>query len=771
MNSKSKKIQGKELNKFFTNCKIPNTITDGRLMAVNDKYLIMAWNCNNPGTINMVDSNNPCNLNSESNTFSIESSNILDMEFSPFDSNVFSFSNENKSIHVLKLVKPNEIKSDSYKLHLNKVYFINFNPVASNIICSSTSFGEIHIWDSVKFQKQIDFKVSNNINSILWNPCGSLLGISTTNKLITIIDPRSSTINFEQQMTDINARTKFVWLNDFSLAAIGYKLADKQFYLNLYDIRQTKNNPFSSIKIGSYGSALTPFVDPELNLIYLTAKDDYYIKLYDYSSGVIQKYGDFLASEYNNFTIQLNRKYLNKRSLEIDKFARYTKNGKILYVSFFLKDIKIDYNESIYPNEESYYPKMTSEEWFLGEKILPKKVHSNNNKNNSSLYNQSNTESKKRNKQYINDKKYLDKDKNENMKKNYNNYINNNVQPNNLTKSNDNYSSDSHSKLSEKIEPNEIEILKRNIKELQNKNQLLENEKNKIIQEKNEEKEKYEYAINSLNIKMNAEQKKYNDELKECNRILESKENEIRQIQDILKKSELKIKLLEEEKEKYLKENNELKQKYELISQELNSNNIYYKNKISLLKEQLKKKYEDEMNKKIELINNQYKENALEELNKAKKNLIKTLGINLKNLKDKYNNIYSTKEEELNQKCKEILKLNINTNEKEIYYNKINKENINLKKEISRFPFSLSENEYIILLIIITKDEKVMFPLISKNTDDVKKLKEIFFKEFPEYSENKGIFYKRNKNNLLKSDKTLEECNIKSNDIIIFEYE
>ncbi len=272
-------------------------------------------------------------------------------------------------------------------------------------------------------------------------------------------------------MTDINRNTKFVWLNDFSLAAIGYKLADQQFYLNLYDIRQTKNNPFSSIKI-SYGSALTPFVDPELNLIYLTLKDDCYIKIYDYSSGVIQKYGDFLASEYNNFTIQLNRKYLNKPSLEIDKFARYTKKGKILYVSFFLKDIKIDYNESIYPNEESYYPKMTSEEWFLGEKILPKKVHSNNNKNNSSLYNQSNTESNKRNKQYINDKKYLDKDKNENMKKNYNNYINNNVQPNNLTKSNDNYSSDLHSKLSEKIEPNEIEILKRNIKELQNKNQL-----------------------------------------------------------------------------------------------------------------------------------------------------------------------------------------------------------------------------------------------------------------------------------------------------------
>ena len=545
MNSKSKKIQGKELNKFFTNCKIPNTIADGRLMAVNDKYLIMAWNCNNPGTINMVDSNNPCNLNSESNTFSIESSNILDMEFSPFDSNVFSFSNENKSIHVLKLVKPNEIKSDSYKLHLNKVYFINFNPVASNIICSSTSFGEIHIWDSVKFQKQIDFKVSNNINSILWNPCGSLLGISTTNKLLTTFDPRSSTLNFEQQITDINSKTKFVWLNDFSLAAIGYKLADKQFYLNLYDIRQTKNNPFSSIKICSYGSALTPFVDPELNLIYMTAKDDYYIKLYDYSSGVIQKYGDFLASEYNNFTIQLNRKYLNKRSLEIDKFARYTKKGKILYVSFFLKDINADYDDSIYPNEESYYPKMTSEEWFLGGKIIPKKVHNNNNnRNNLFLYNQSNSQSNKRNNNNRNDRKSVDKNKNENMKKNYNNYINiNNVQPNNSKKPNDNYSFNLHSKLSGKIEPNENEILKSNIKELQNKNQLLEKEKIQIIQEKNEEKEKYEYAINSLNTKMNAEQKKYKDELKECNSKIEFYKNESRKNSDISnKRNELSYK-------------------------------------------------------------------------------------------------------------------------------------------------------------------------------------------------------------------------------------
>ena len=365
MSASKLKIQGKELNKHFTNCAIPNTNTDGRLIAINNQYLIMAWDCDYPGSINMVDSNNPCNLNEISTTFSIENSNILDMEFSPFYSNIFYFSNENRKIYIAK-IKQNEIQSDFYNCHTNKVYFIDSNPVASDVICSSTCFGEIHIWDSVKFQTQYNFKASNNINTIHWNPKGSLIGYSTTNRLLTIIDPRSSTEIFQEQITDINVKTRFVWLNDYSLANIGYQKKDKQFYLNLYDIRQTIKNPFSSINISSYCLSLTPFVDPELNLIYITAKDDYYIKIYDYSNGFIQKYGEYRTTETNSFSLQLDRKYLNKKEQEIDRFARYTKNNKLFYVSFILKNNNWD-NELIYPNEESHHPKMTSEEWFDGK--------------------------------------------------------------------------------------------------------------------------------------------------------------------------------------------------------------------------------------------------------------------------------------------------------------------------------------------------------------------------------------------------------------------
>ena len=63
------------------------------------------------------------------------------------------------------------------------------------------------------------------------------------------------------------------------------------------------------------------------------------------------------------------------------------------------------------------------------------------------------------------------------------------------------------------------------------------------------------------------------------------------------------------------------------------------------------------------------------------------------------------------------MELNINNKENERYYNKIEEENKEFKKEISKFPFTLSENEYIILLIIMTKYEKIIFPLMCKNTD------------------------------------------------------
>ena len=55
------KIEGKELKEHFSNCQIFSSNSDGRLMAINDKYLAMAWigKDKKVGNIKLVDSNKP----------------------------------------------------------------------------------------------------------------------------------------------------------------------------------------------------------------------------------------------------------------------------------------------------------------------------------------------------------------------------------------------------------------------------------------------------------------------------------------------------------------------------------------------------------------------------------------------------------------------------------------------------------------------------------------------------------------------------------------
>ena len=80
---------------------------------------------------------------------------------------------------------------------------------------------------------------------------------------------------------------------------------------------------------------------------------------------------------------------------------------------------------------------------------------------------------------------------------------------------------------------------------------------------------------------------------------------------------------------------------------------------------------------------------------------------------------------------------------------------------------SAKENEHTILIIVMTKDEKVILPIMLKNTEKLKKMENLFYKEYPEYLLNKGQFYFHNI--LLNTYNTLEKYKIKNNDIILFE--
>ena len=396
------------------------------------------------------------------------------MEFSPFNSNILAYSTDNNSVVMTSIKEENnsyQFKSMSYKNHNKKVSFINFNPIASNVICSCTTHGELHVWDTAKLRSFVEYNEVKFPNSISWSPNGSVIGISSKDKNFNIYDPRNNNISFTTRISQKFSNDKFAWIDNNSIATIGWDIQSNKI-LSLLDIRKS-DNFYSSIivnKKANQSNISNIFVNPELKLIYSVEKDEYNVGVFDYSQGILVKSLDFRCSEPNNFSISLNRRYLDKDRLELDRLIRYTKNKKIFYVSFTFKNLQnIDFDGVIYPKEELGKPQLTSDQWIAGKnaEILKQKfyvrrqlVNINDNKK-------------------IKDNKVLNENKINNQNKT--------IIPNEKQKINE------PEIINEIKENKNTEILKE-LTEEKNKNKKLENE----LKEKNKTIENLEKEVNNL---------------------------------------------------------------------------------------------------------------------------------------------------------------------------------------------------------------------------------------------------------------------------------
>ena len=160
----------------------------------------------------------------------------------------------------------------------------------------------------------------------------------------------------------------------------------------------------------------------------------------------------------------------------------------------------------------------------------------------------------------------------------------------------------------------------------------------------------------------------------------------------------------------------------------LKRDNIYYKydlekntnKKLYLRAIKSEKKVLEEQNKndllkqKVEELEKllEEKEKNIKEKNEEKIKILIEKQIELDKLSEKYNKI--------------IDGLNTNIDQKE-------RENISLKRELSRYPIKLSINEWLISIIFLSSDENIEYPIICKNTDDFRRVEKLFFNKYPEY--------------------------------------
>ena len=76
----------------------------------------------------------------------------------------------------------------------------------------------------------------------------------------------------------------------------------------------------------------------------------------------------------------------------------------------------------------------------------------------------------------------------------------------------------------------------------------------------------------------------------------------------------------------------------------------------------------------------------------------------------------------------------------------------------------INPGEKVITTLIISTDQKVMYPIACKNTTPFIKVEEKLYEEYPEFKETENYYIFNGTK--IKRFKTIEENNIKCNDII-----
>jgi len=148
--------------------------------------------------------------------------------------------------------------------------------------------------------------------------------------------------------------------------------------------------------------------------------------------------------------------------------------------------------------------------------------------------------------------------------------------------------------------------------------------------------------------------------------------------------------------------------------------------------------------------NEEYK-NKINEL----ENIIKELNNKLIE-KDKLLKEEKIKNNSLNKKIKEIENIS----------NKANLNIIELENEIKLFRtyYHFSSNEKLILIKFISTNQDINCTVISKNSDDFKKIEKILYYKYPKYKDSENYFLANG--NIINKDRTLEENKIRNNDIL-----
>lgn len=311
----------------------------------------------------------------------VQGTNVMDFVWDPFDTHRLAVACDDGSIKLWKIPKggltePTNVPEKVLEGHQEKVYFVKFHPLASDVLASGSYDMTVRVWDLSTGQERLVLHGhTDQMLSMAWSPCGRMFATACKDTILRVYDPRKSDNPVGEGKGPVGSRgARVVWAIDGAFIVVtGFdKVSERQIMVYR---REDLNTPLATVGLDVSPAILIPFYDEDSSTLFLTGRGDSTIYTFEVSCEA-----PYLCplSHHRCPSLHQGLSFLDKNCCDVTtvEFARAFRltNTTIEPLSFTVPRIKVDlFQDDLFPpTKVTWRPSCSAADWFSG--INPKQA-------------------------------------------------------------------------------------------------------------------------------------------------------------------------------------------------------------------------------------------------------------------------------------------------------------------------------------------------------------------------------------------------------------
>ncbi|KAJ8468314.1 hypothetical protein ONZ51_g9720 [Trametes cubensis] len=355
----------------YDNVKVTNSAWDTNIISASTRYISLNWNASGGGA-----------SRTSSPSARSHTGPVLDTDWSPFNDTVVASAGEDGKTLIWKVDdaafagwgqdgwEPQDFDPVArIDVSPRRVGHVLFHPTANNVLATSTGDHVVKLWDLAQPENARGVLGGHGdaIQSLAWNPTGTILATTCRDRKIRLFDPRAGPdpVRVGEGHGGIKAS---IALAD-RIATTGFsKMSDRQ--AAIWETGSLSN--VKTITIDQTSGVLMPFWTDN-NILFLAGKGDGNIRYYEYENDNLFPLAEYKSSEPQRGMCFLPRRGLSVSDCEIARAYKVAASS-IEAIAFIVPRKSDSFQSDIYPPAPSAEPALSAAEFFSGKTAPPKLV-------------------------------------------------------------------------------------------------------------------------------------------------------------------------------------------------------------------------------------------------------------------------------------------------------------------------------------------------------------------------------------------------------------